>query len=346
MVRVGAVWNTFTRHSSSRRMSSVAPTLKISTPLSRAMSAIDSKLRGRNVGEHVAVALGDHLLEDRNDIGVRLHLGHLEREFLAEEIAGRVVVADRDIRAGNAFVARRNVEHGQRQLRRIGAQIADPDLGDLLLSGFAGCCGLSRVSCAATAAALTLAKKSPMKTARVFGTMLFIAAFSPNAPSSDIKSDTVRCFGAVMTLTRLFSIANPLTLLFAATLAACGGRGFRLCRGKSGCLRVRAAQGSVVPGAPDPHEAEDRRLKMIGERLRDHLASSGLFQIVDIAPVAGKAAAANLQACGNCADDLARALGADYAFTGVRLQGFRIDPEHQRRGARSGDLQASDGRER
>ena len=145
MVRVGAVWNTFARHSSSRRMSSVAPTLKISTPLSRAMSAIDSKLLGRNVGEHIAVALGDHLLEGRHDIGVRLHLGHVEREFLAQELAGRVVVGDRHIGAGNALVARRDVEHRQRQLRRIGAQIADPDLDRAVAAGFAGCWRLRRL---------------------------------------------------------------------------------------------------------------------------------------------------------------------------------------------------------
>ena len=42
MVRVGAVWKTFWRQSSSRSTSSVAPTLKISTPFSRAMSAIES----------------------------------------------------------------------------------------------------------------------------------------------------------------------------------------------------------------------------------------------------------------------------------------------------------------
>ena len=46
-------------------------------------------------------------------------------ELLAQKLAGRVVVGDRDIGAGNAFVARRYIEHGQRQLRLVGAQIAN-----------------------------------------------------------------------------------------------------------------------------------------------------------------------------------------------------------------------------
>jgi hypothetical protein len=37
---------------------------------------------------------------------------------------------------------------------------------------------------------------------------------------------------------------------------------------------------------------------------------------VNIEPIAAKAAAANLQACGNCANDFAAAVG-EYAFTGV-----------------------------
>lgn len=55
---------------------------------------------------------------------------------------------------------------------------------------------------------------------------------------------------------------------------------------------------------------------MVSESLRGQLASAG-FEIVDIAPVAAKASAANLQACGDCADALARELDADFAFTGV-----------------------------
>jgi len=86
---------------------------------------------------------------------------------------------------------------------------------------------------------------------------------------------------------------------------------------KAAVFEFELETGSLVPGAPDHHDAEQARLRMIGERLRDQLAKSGQFEMVDVAPFAEKAAAANLQACGNCADGFARELGADYAFTGV-----------------------------
>ena len=55
-----------------------------------------------------------------------------------------------------------------------------------------------------TAHTLTLAKKSPMKTTRVFGTMLFMSAHSSSAPSTGL-SRNMRCdvFGAVMILAQL-----------------------------------------------------------------------------------------------------------------------------------------------
>jgi hypothetical protein len=86
--------------------------------------------------------------------------------------------------------------------------------------------------------------------------------------------------------------------------------------GKVAVFRFELHHGDLVPGAPSKHEAEEKRLDMITEQLRDHLAKSG-FEVVDTAPLAEKAAAANLQACGDCADEFARELGADYAFTGV-----------------------------
>lgn len=55
---------------------------------------------------------------------------------------------------------------------------------------------------------------------------------------------------------------------------------------------------------------------MVGESLREQLAASG-FEIVDTGSVSARASAVNLQACGDCADDFARELGADYAITGV-----------------------------
>jgi hypothetical protein len=104
-------------------------------------------------------------------------------------------------------------------------------------------------------------------------------------------------------------------LLLTASLIA----GFAVSPARAGKVAVfefELQHGNLVPGTPSKKEAEDKRREMISERLRDHLAKSG-FDVVDTKPLAEKAAAANLQACGNCGDDFARQLGADYAVTGV-----------------------------
>lgn len=128
----------------------------------------------------------------------------------------------------------------------------------------------------------------------------------------------MRCsiFGADMTLTQHFSIATPITFLFTASLIAGVATSAADAAGKVAVFEFELQHGDLVPGTPSKKEAEDRRREMISERLREHLAQSG-FDVVDTKPFAAKAAAANLQACGNCADDFARELGADYAFTGV-----------------------------
>jgi hypothetical protein len=119
-----------------------------------------------------------------------------------------------------------------------------------------------------------------------------------------------------MSLAQLFSFANPISFLFASALALPFAGCPAAAAEKAAVFAFELKQGSAVPGAPDRREAEERRLKLIAQRLRDHLAESDRFEVVDIAPVAAKAAAANLQACGNCAEAFARELGADYAFTG------------------------------
>ncbi len=86
---------------------------------------------------------------------------------------------------------------------------------------------------------------------------------------------------------------------------------------KAAVFEFEIIRSNVVPGAPQQNEAEQMRLRMIGERLRHHLGKSGRFELIDTAPVAKKAAAANLQFCGNCADGFAREIGAEYAFTGT-----------------------------
>jgi hypothetical protein len=120
-----------------------------------------------------------------------------------------------------------------------------------------------------------------------------------------------------MRLAQLFSFATPLTILFTSSFAwPFAGWTPASAAEKTAAFDFELMHGSVVPGAPDPREAEAKRLKLVGERLRDLLVQSGRFAILDIAPVAGKAAAAHLQACGDCADAFAHELGADYAFTG------------------------------
>jgi len=67
-----------------------------------------------------------------------------------------------------------------------------------------------------------------------------------------------------------------------------------------------------------PHNAEHvARLALVSGELRKKLAESGRFTILDIAPIAAAAHAANLQSCGGCDITLARSLDADYAITGM-----------------------------
>jgi hypothetical protein len=65
-----------------------------------------------------------------------------------------------------------------------------------------------------------------------------------------------------------------------------------------------------------PRADEQARLARLGDELRVRLAQSGRIDVVDIAPVAARARASNLQACGGCDVTLARELGAGLAMTG------------------------------
>lgn len=66
-----------------------------------------------------------------------------------------------------------------------------------------------------------------------------------------------------------------------------------------------------------PRADEQARIMEIGRRLRQKLAQSGKFRVLDIAPVAAKAHAVHLQECGGCDADLARRLGAELSITGT-----------------------------
>ncbi|MDW6026424.1 DUF3280 domain-containing protein [Mesorhizobium sp. BAC0120] len=119
-----------------------------------------------------------------------------------------------------------------------------------------------------------------------------------------------------MTLAQLFSIAKSLTFLFTASFGACVAAYAGQPVAKMAVFDFELEHGSQVPGTPDHHDAEQARLRGVSERLRDNLARAG-FAVIDIAPIAKKAAAAKLTACGNCADGFAEEIGADYAFTGA-----------------------------
>lgn len=64
-------------------------------------------------------------------------------------------------------------------------------------------------------------------------------------------------------------------------------------------------------------EAETKRLELLTNRLREALAASGRYDLVDIAPVREEANAANLQACGGCERKFAGEVGAELSVTGV-----------------------------
>lgn len=65
------------------------------------------------------------------------------------------------------------------------------------------------------------------------------------------------------------------------------------------------------------HADEQRRVERISDQLREGLAKSGQYQLVDIAPLREKARDSNLQECGGCDVDFAKQVGADLAITGT-----------------------------
>ena len=69
-------------------------------------------------------------------------------------------------------------------------------------------------------------------------------------------------------------------------------------------------------GAQGPTDADVARLGRVSDLLRAQLKDTGRYEIVSTAPVKVDVAKADLRACGGCADDFARKLGADVAITG------------------------------
>jgi Protein of unknown function (DUF2380) len=65
-----------------------------------------------------------------------------------------------------------------------------------------------------------------------------------------------------------------------------------------------------------PRADQQARLAQIADQLRDRLAKSGRVKVVDVAPVAAQARAADLRTCDGCEAQFARQVGADFAVTG------------------------------
>jgi Protein of unknown function (DUF2380) len=74
---------------------------------------------------------------------------------------------------------------------------------------------------------------------------------------------------------------------------------------------------SLEGATSGPRADEQARLARAGEQLRQRLAASGLFSLVDISAVAAQARNSNLQACGGCDVRMAKQVGAELAITGT-----------------------------
>jgi hypothetical protein len=87
-------------------------------------------------------------------------------------------------------------------------------------------------------------------------------------------------------------------------------------------------------------EAELRRTEMISEQLRNALAASDRYEVIDIAPVREKARQSNLQACGACDKRFSQQLGADVSVTGVvhKISNLILNMSVSVRDVRSGEF--------
>ena len=68
-------------------------------------------LLGGNVGEHITLAFGCHFIENGRDVSVQFHFHDIKPKRLSKKFSRRVIVANGHLRASDAFIARRNVEH-------------------------------------------------------------------------------------------------------------------------------------------------------------------------------------------------------------------------------------------
>ena len=101
---------------------------------------------------------------------------------------------------------------------------------------------------------------------------------------------------------------------------------------------------SSLQGEKDGQRADEQaRLLRAGDQLRQGLADSGKYVLIDIAPVRAEAHNANLQACGGCDVQFAQKLGADLAITGTvqKVSNLILNMNIYVRNARTGHLVTS-----
>jgi Protein of unknown function (DUF2380) len=110
---------------------------------------------------------------------------------------------------------------------------------------------------------------------------------------------------------RVFALSIVIALLFGVSASAWAAVP------KAAVFDFELVDTSLEGATNGPRADEQARLLRAGDQLRQRLAQSGKFAIVDTAPIAAEVHGSNLQACGGCDIDFARKLGADLAITGT-----------------------------
>jgi uncharacterized protein DUF2380 len=106
---------------------------------------------------------------------------------------------------------------------------------------------------------------------------------------------------------RIIAIALPLALALSSAQAS---------EPKVAVFDFEMVDTSLQGAANGPRADEEARLVRLNDELRHRLQQSGRVEVIDIAPIAARARASNLQACGGCDAGFARELGATHSLTG------------------------------
>lgn len=106
---------------------------------------------------------------------------------------------------------------------------------------------------------------------------------------------------------RTIAIALPLALTLSSAQAS---------EPKIAVFDFEMVDTSLQGAANGPRADEEARLVRLSDALRHRLEQSGRVEVIDIAPIATRARASNLQACGGCDAGSAREMGARHSLTG------------------------------